>query len=713
MNDAQPMQPGGFVYFCRRVLMWPGELGIRSTTNDKLRSAASENDNNKNPRKRDLPWRGSQMKGVIANTGRAIRRFCTLRVMAGMVAAGVVHPVLAEDRTWFGGTGDWGIASNWSPARVPDSGDNAVIRDGNIMLLTDSGVGRLEFNAGEIGGKGNLYVSGAAFWGGGTFSGTGTTDFAGPLSISGWLTKSIDSGRVINVTDTTWGGNFRPNFNGIQLGFGGSAGSIIRSAGTWSDTNAFDSYIMADFTDVSSAFDNRGTYNKQGNALTMIGAAYNNTGTTNVNAGTMALGGGGTSTGVFNVAANSTLNFTGGTHNLNKVTTSGAGTIDIGGNSIVNVYGGEHGTDLVISQDGRLQGASHTFNGPATWMGGSIRGQGITDFDGGLSITGNSYKTIEGGRIIYVADTTWGGNTRPHSNQIFALSNSVNPLDNAQTIIINSGTWNDTNAFDSDMGGGNFSFYNEDTYNKQGNAVTIIGANYRNTGTTNVDAGTLIIHGTFLNSGTTSVNSASTFRVADLILCAASGGCENKTWFYNDATGRLQGSGTVITPEAGLTNSGKINPGDGIGLLTIHGDLIQGVAGALNIELAGLNSFDQLTVTDDVTFGGILAISNEGYTPAIGDRFVVATFDERLAGSTFSSVALNGFGPEMNFDVIYNEHDVTLAVTAVPTMPHAAATAVPEPEGWAMLLAGLALVGHMAVRWKFVHLDNPARSSTL
>jgi hypothetical protein len=638
------------------------------------------------------------MKGVISDTSRTIQRFCALRVMTGMVAAGVVQPVLADDRTWFGGAGDWNVASNWSPTGVPGSGDKAIIRDGNIMLSEDSGVAGLEFYAGEVGGKGNLSVSGATSWRGGDFSGTGTTDFAGPLSISGWFTKSIDSGRVINVTDTTWGGNFRPNFNGIQIGFGGSAGSIIRSSGTWSDTNAFDSYIMADFTDASSAFDNRGTYNKQGNALTMIGAAYNNTGTTNVNAGTMALGGGGTSAGVFNIAANSTLNFTGGTHNLNKVTTSGAGTIDIGGNSIVNVNGGEHGTSLIISQDGHLQGASHTFNGPATWMGGSIRGQGITDFDGGLSITGNSYKTIEGGRIIHVVDTTWGGNTAPDSNQIFVLGNSANPPDNAQTIIINSGTWNDTNAFDSDMSGDKFSFYNEDTYNKQGNAVTFIRANYNNTGATNVNAGTLIIHGAFLNSGMTSVNSATKFEVADFVMCSAVGGCENRTWFYNDATGRLQGGGTVITPAAGLTNSGKINPGDGIGLLTIEGDLIQGATGVVNIELAGLNSFDQLTVTDDVTFGGSLAISNEGYTPAIGDRFVVSTFDERLAGSTFSSVALNGFGPGMNFDVIYNEHDVTLAVTAVPTIPHAAATAVPEPAGWAMLLAGLALVGHMAHR---------------
>jgi hypothetical protein len=58
--------------------------------------------------------------------------------------------------------------------------------------------------------------------------------------------------------------------------------------------------------------------------------------------------------------------------------------------------------------------------------------------------------------------------------------------------------------------------------------------------------------------------------------------------------------------------------------------------------------------------GGMLAISNEGYTPVVGDRFVIATFDERLTGSTFSSVILNRFRPGVDFDVIYNEQMLRL-----------------------------------------------------
>jgi hypothetical protein len=152
----------------------------------------------------------------------------------------------------------------------------------------------------------------------------------------------------------------------------------------------------------------------------------------------------------------------------------------------------------------------------------------------------------------------------------------------------------------------------------------------------------------------------------------------------------MQGNGTILTQANGeLINSGKINPGgsDFIGHLTLDGSLSQMTTGVVNFDLASLNSFDQLTVTHNVTLGGELDIWNHGYAPVIGDSFVVATFDQRLAGSTFSSVNPEGFGSGVTFTASYHEHDVTLTVTAVP-----------EPEQYLMLLAGLGLVGAMARR---------------
>jgi hypothetical protein len=65
----------------------------------------------------------------------------------------------------------------------------------------------------------------------------------------------------------------------------------------------------------------------------------------------------------------------------------------------------------------------------------------------------------------------------------------------------------------------------------------------------------------------------------------------------------------------------------------------------------------------------------------VGDTFVIATFEDRLNDSKFASISTRGYGSDVRFSVIYNEHDLTLAVTAVP-----------EPENWAMFLAGLGLM---------------------
>jgi len=430
------------------------------------------------------------------NSVRAKKTSLALSTIAVIGFSWNVQPALATDRTWVG-AGYWDVTKNWSPAGLPGTSDRAIIKDGISILTTSTTIAGLEFTGGELAGTGNLTVIGPGFWSGGKFSGSGITHFAGPLYITGSATKGIEQGKFISLSETTWGNNAAPDTNVIQFNPpGGSSG--ISNIGTWNDTNNFDTRIRSDYIDPST-FHNLGTYNKQGNGQTIISASYNNMGTTNVNSGKLMLGGGGSSTGVFNIAANSTLDFTGGRHNLNEASTSGAGTLHINGNSIVNVNGGKHSTPLTISQDGQLQG-ENTFNGPVTWTGGAIKGGGLTLFTDSVSITGDMEKRIDGGHIVGVGDTTWGGNTRKDGNQI--RINSDFTINNPSSWLVSSGTWNDTNTFDSGIGGGsNSTFINNGIYRKQGDALTVIATDYSNTGTTDVNAGRMIVAHSFSNSG--------------------------------------------------------------------------------------------------------------------------------------------------------------------------------------------------------------------
>lgn len=319
---------------------------------------------------------------------------------------------------------------------------------------------------------------------------------------------------------------------------------------------------------------------------------------------------------------------------------------------------------------GTLAGVGNlTLSGGSTWTAGAQTGTGTTQFNGSLAISGDGNKFIGGSRVVNTAGTTtWGGNTGGNNNYNRILNGGSGGTIN------NSGTWNDTNAFATYIDGG-ITFNNTGTYNKQGTTVTTLAGAFNNsaTGTVNVNNGTLNIASNFSNAGVIDVDAGAIFQVS-------------ATNFANTATGVIGGNGTVETPTSGLSNSGDIDPGNSVGHLTINGDLSQTSIGTLNFELTSLSSFDLLTVTDDVTLAGEIAVWNLGYTPVIGDSFMVMTFDDR-AGTTFSSLSVNGFGSGVTFNVVYNPHDVTLQVAAVP-----------EAETWVMLLAGLGLVGFVVRR---------------
>ena len=145
----------------------------------------------------------------------------------------------------------------------------------------------------------------------------------------------------------------------------------------------------------SGTFDNAGTLNWNGTYATWgysdIDAAFNNTGTVNVN-DHLRLTNGGTDTGSYSVANGKTLTFASGTRNLDTGSNiSGTGTLAVTSGT-VNVTGGfdisTTGTALNLS-GGTLNLNNALSVGTLNLSGGTLGGAGNLTTTGPFNITGN------------------------------------------------------------------------------------------------------------------------------------------------------------------------------------------------------------------------------------------------------------------------------------------------------------------------------------
>ncbi len=575
------------------------------------------------------------------------------------VAAGAKVELRNGTHTWNGVT--------TAGAGVLHIGTDNVGADASVAINGGTYTAALLFSGSTIGGSDHAFHT-ASTWSGGTFSGAARTTFLGNVALSGDATKTLHGGRIVDLhATTTWSGNTAAGGNAIRFWNGGT----LNNLGTFVDANASDTVITISGSGAHT-FNNVGTYDKRTDTVTAVDSrvAFNNSGTVVARAGTL-LPAGGTSTGTFDIAAGATLEFRNGDSTLAGATTGGAGRLvissdDVGADATVTIDGGTHTARLLLSGS-VLTGADHAFQASADWTGGSIVGAARTDFLGDVSIAGNATKTLWLGRTVALhGTTTWSGNAAAGGNTIRFWNGGT---------LHNVGTFDDANAFDATMRqftGGPHAFDNAGTYNKSTDTVTTVelGVAFNNTGKVDVQAGTLQVRSATTNGGMV--------RVAAGAVYAGAVHPDSRLAFVNE--GVLTGGGTVATRAGGaIANAGRVLPGDGIGTLTIDGDLTQRAGGVVEIELGSPSSFDRLAVTDDVVLAGTLLVVDAGYAPVVGDRFVVLTFDERVGG-TFE-LDWVGFGAGVEFAALYHANDVTIIVTEVP-----------EPATAALLAVGVAAV---------------------
>jgi fibronectin-binding autotransporter adhesin len=187
---------------------------------------------------------------------------------------------------------------------------------------------------------------------------------------------------------------------------------------------------------------------------------------------------------------------------------------------------------------------------------------------------------------------------------------------------------------------------------KNGTGKWILTGNNTYTGTTNVNAGTILINGVQTGTGLTTVAAA----------------------------GTLGGTGTL---GGALTNNGTVSPGASVGTLTVNGNVIMGANSHFAVELSGATS-DLLAITGDLdllALGNFLDVSGAG----TGTSWVIATYTGALTGM-FETVTS---GYVVDYGTMANSQ-VTLNVVS----DGSSFAGVPEPSG--ILLCGIALVSSVS-----------------
>ncbi|MFM7135836.1 MAG: invasin domain 3-containing protein [Planctomycetota bacterium] len=411
---------------------------------------------------------------------------------------------------------------------------------------------------GSISGAGNIVVgTGVTLSAGGLNT---NTTFSGVMSGDGGFTK-VGTGTTTFTGANTYTGTTTISAGVLDIGGGGTSGTLGTGAVVTTGTLAF---TRTDAVTISNPISGTGGFTKSGPGTTTLSGANTYTGPTAINGGTLRVTGSLADTTAVTVSTGATYN---PASNDTVGSIAGTGTILIG-TGITFTTGGLN-TDT-------------TFGGVMSGNGNYVKtGTGTTTFTGTNTYTGTT--TITGGTLqVGSGGTTGTLGTNPGSITI-----------NGGTLAYNRS--DDISVPNALVGTGNLA-------QRGTGSLTLSGPNTY-TGTTAVDAGTL---------------------VADTPLTSSSG-------ITVQAGATVSGTGALPA----TTVSGTTSPGDGVGVQTVTSDLTYATGSALRWQLTandnaaanrgvnydGINVVGRLSigtgVTSELVFNG--AGSTVDFTDAFWD----------------------------------------------------------------------------------------------
>ena len=509
----------------------------------------------------------------------------------------------------------------------------------------------LEFVVGEISGTDDIAASGLFTWSSNsTMSGTGTTTANGGILLT---TKpfTLDTGKFLG----------RTLVNPVSKTATWIDGSItIKTGGTIDNLGFFNVEHPDTESMIGGAgreFNNSGTFTKSVGSSTSIFTPFNNTGTMELLTGSLSLRRGGASTGDYDVSAGSTLALSGDTHSLSAASAvTGAGdvqifsTVDISGtynitgatSMVGNVTfnpgstltslgaatvsfgtvtfnsGGSVNVTTLTQSGGTIAGADDiTASDLFSWTGGTHGGTGTTTANSGISITSFSNRIL--GRTL----TNPGGQTATMSGSGFSMEVFAN--------FNNAGTFNAQQTSVTGIQGGSVSkFNNSGIFNKTEAGSMIIAADFNNTGSLNVQMGTLLLFRTNNATGAYDVSNGATLEftnaihklntgssVAGLGTVKFSGGTVNISDTYNiTGASEFTGGFVIFHPTSTLTSLGAGPLAVAAGSVTFNTDGPPIAVTTLDLSGGTITGTDDITASGLLTWTGSSTMSGTGATTA-------------------------------------------------------------------------------------------------
>ena len=566
-----------------------------------------------------------------------------------------------------------------------------------------------------LGGNTDVTVTSAGTWSAGSMFGTGKTIVGGGavLDINLSNAKTLDEREVENLGVINWndGGVFVQN--GPTLDNQGTFNALLSGS---SRTFNFNGGALGTFTNTGTFIGNTGaavaTFDM---TLNHTGATA-----MDIQSGTVVFNDGGTSSGDFGIQAGATVVFaTAGneTHTLSG-TISGAGSVGLGTAGSSGIVDLDASSVYDIGATTQIIGGTANFDGTLTDLGVRLLGTaGVANFDetNGPIVHGlddldiveaqlffnvndvqTTNLTITGGSAVLGGDTdvtvtsagTWSAGSMFGTGKTIVGGGAVLDinLSNAKTLdereVENLGVinWNDGGVFVQNgptldnqgtfnallsgssrtfnfNGGAAATLNNSGTLNSNtGAAAATFDMNLTNTGTIDVQGGSLVFTGTYdQTAGITQLTGGSLFSNLQPI---------------NIDGGTLAGAG-LITADVNVDNSGVLAPGLSPDITVIDGDLTLGPGSRTEIEIIGTTpgpgGHDQIQVSGNVVLDGELEVLLPNTplfdpTPNVYLGILCGTTAGTCSGS-FATIT-GPFGTTFNVDVNANNVELNTFVVA-------------------------------------------------